>query len=209
MILSFNNRGQIGKLISSVPLMILIFIIIGIFIFLAASLGARYQNSDFRSATVAPYLNVFEDDDLMYMTVNVQVAGQPQNMYFYEMLYKNINGEVSDTQVDSAMKSMLSEERPLVFVAKRTTDSSTTNANLAMNNYFRDSVDGKIGTKGGLYYYRSDSHIEYSAQEGGNLIIKQQLSKIRTISFLVKDKEGKETRYYIDYYLGGVVPYSG
>jgi hypothetical protein len=69
-----NSKGQIAKLISLFPIMILVFIIMGVFVVLSVAFSpSKPTNVNFAEKAIM-------QDDLMLKTINVEIDGKMQEM---------------------------------------------------------------------------------------------------------------------------------
>jgi hypothetical protein len=75
-----NKKGQLGKIITIIPLMIWIFIVMGLFIFLSASFSLAKTKSTTFISGVGP------GDDAMLKTIKIDYGGKEQDMRVIEAI---------------------------------------------------------------------------------------------------------------------------
>jgi hypothetical protein len=205
----FNKKGQIGKLISSMPLMILIFIIMGIFIFLALSMSVNRSASN--SAAFVQNLHI---DDVMTKEVVIKVDGQLQKMQLLEAVKIKATDDINaaeKTLTPNALfnyrieggdfgeiaKQLITPDRDCLYVFASTTPEKPSNAYIHTYIY-NDPIMGVRSVDDAGPTSGPDSMEPYD-----------KLGMDRTLSLSTKSASGKIVKIYINYYYGRCMECTG
>jgi len=187
-----SRKGQIGKLIAIVPIMFLIFIIMGIFVVLSGTFSltnsGEEDSSNFASEVLSP-------DDLMFRNLNLD--GKTMNvidaisMYLPKKLDES-QGRGRDEFVkfkkslQSSLESFVEDNRCLFLVQGKKENPSNG------------------ATTGEFYIHKKNGEFLFTSAGGlgGGVNKYQDLGLIKGISFFVIDSEGVGANVYVDYYYG-------
>jgi len=187
-----DKKGQIAKLISSFPIMLLVFIIMGVFIFISSTVSLA-------SNKVTPVFSeeIVTQDDLMAKEIIVNlgegkdreqqilIGDKSQSMLVLEAVTKYVKNEITKQALCSSLK-------PLVPVG------STGVLYLLVSE--NPGIDASIptcriisGKKDGKPYYNA----EVGDRELTLYYIGEEKNVVNLLSFTANGK-----RYYVEYYMG-------
>ncbi len=199
-----NRKGQVGKLITVVPIMILIFIIMGVFVFLSAafSLGKTAANPVFADSLAT-------QEDLMSKQITyvlvapnpkdsaalVQTTPRQSSVLGAVALYWNEEDSASRQRLKDAiglgLRELVNENAGCLFIFSAPMENPS---RTLTPDYFFVRTSG-----GGINSIKEPNAVETNL----NVMYKQSKAYMRAISFLRADKDGKQERIYVDYYYGG------
>jgi hypothetical protein len=180
-----NKKGQLGKLISSFPIMLLVFIIMGVFIFISASVSLANVGKE----TPVFAEEIVTQDDLMLKMINVDMGdGKMQQMKVIDAAKKVYDETIEALSLNQQLELLLNDYNNRLFIYW---DDKQNPVNDGLNDRFnfirRDgetvNIQGIVGGKVGPESRYVDAGV------------------VRSTSFLTY-KDGTEKRIYIDYYYG-------
>jgi hypothetical protein len=179
-----NKKGQLGKLIISFPLMILIFVMMGIFIFLSSTFS---MSKGVKESPNFVYQNIAQHD-LMSERINAQLNnGKTQEMLVLDAIARNWTNEITKENICAGLtrlfsKMSLTKQALFIFTGRdeNPKDKGTLDCYL-------------IGNPGSMVFDNTDTG-------KGDSVFKTYANAgaIRHNSFYIS----KIPRVYVDYYFG-------
>lgn len=109
-----NKQGQLGKLITSFPIMLLIFVIMVVFVIISAALSA----TRIHEGRTSEFLSFGSDGDLMLKEISVNIGGQMQEMRTIDAFALYLTGEADKGSFVNSLKNLLdSDNNCIIFSA--------------------------------------------------------------------------------------------
>lgn len=181
--ISMNKRAQLGKLIISFPIILAVFVIMGIFIFISATASIiKGSESDPMKIGTIP------GDDLMTKSIIVDLDGngQAERMLVVDAVAQYLEkgyerGDKQHAEMRNSSGNLMSDG-DLLFIFKSNS---------------RDKIDVRYAE---FYLFKSEDELfDETAQPGGEDVfdIYYKAGRIRTITLITE-----KGTFYIHYYLG-------
>ncbi len=201
-----DKKAQLGKIISSVPLMILIFVIMGLFVMLAAGFSLAKGSKD---SPKFVYGNIAQDD-LMSQEVSVAFPGeQAETMLVIDALAKSYSKKDYEgfrkEGLSDYFKPLVDAEHPFLFYRTRMGEPGTIEKMFGYAFSNNRACEMKLTVRSGV---AQDGLYDLSVNGVGcgvdsSLIGAFDIS-MRRISFEAVNETGARNTIYADYYYGGI-----
>lgn len=145
-----EKKAQIDKIIETFPVMLLIFLLMGIFIFL--SVGAKsIKQPSFPEITV----NVPGADNLLLREIELFVNKEMKKMFVFDALMLVERGEIGRNDFEKANLDLTKKEEKCVILIKGHTDKKL----ITGNRYFYTDYDWRFDN-GKKFYYDEKTYRE-------------------------------------------------
>lgn len=181
-----NKRGQLGKIITSLPVLLLIILVIAIYLISVGLIGFfRMDGPDIPSVVEG-----IELDNVLLRDINIEVDGVDKSKIVFDWIVDLEGGGIDRYDFGRALKEMVVSEKIenncLVIAKGESRNSAGLTGAEASDDYFIKFVDGEafVGSLG-------NTPLILGGYESEGLL--------RQVSF--NDDSGK--RIYFQYYYGG------
>lgn len=138
-----GKKGQIDKIIETFPVMLLIFLLMGIFIFL--SFGAKgIKQPSYPEITV----NVPGWDNLLLKEIDISFNKEMKKMFVFDAIILVEREEISRDDLEKAILDLTKKEEKCAILIKGHSDKKL----ITGNRYFYTDYDWRFDKGKGFYY---------------------------------------------------------
>ncbi|MBS3089229.1 hypothetical protein J4402_05685 [Candidatus Pacearchaeota archaeon] len=109
-----SKKAQLGKFIVSLPVMIIIVVIMGIFIALSAT-ASLFKISTFDAAD-----SINPEESLLLKSIQIEIDGKQQQTLVFDAITIMLNGYISPEHFKEKIKPLVNEQHPCIIVLKNT-----------------------------------------------------------------------------------------
>lgn len=138
-----GKRGQVDKIISTFPVMLLVFLLMAVFLFL--SVGAKgIKQPAFPEITI----NVQKGDNLLLKEIEISMDEQTKKMFVFDAVILVESGEIKRDDVEKAILELSKREGKCAILIKGHTDKIL----ITRKNYFYTDYDWRFNNGWEFYY---------------------------------------------------------
>jgi len=140
-----NKKAQLGRIITTIPIMILVIVIIGFFIIMSAGIFA------FKGKTSATPTSIHHDN-LLLQQIKIEINGQEEEMLILDAAIKMIKGEISESKLKESLKPLVNKQHPCLFLTPEKIHLKKGSQNIRIGYIYKN---GEVLPN---YYYLSTIH---------------------------------------------------
>ena len=174
-----NKKAQMGKIITSLPVMLLIVVIMGIFIFLSAAASL------FNSETFDAAASINPEDSLLLKNIQIQKDNKITEMPVLDACYEYYKKNIKRDELIEQLKKLVTEKNSCLGITIGETPNPSKYSGLESLDYFLLILE-----KNGKVSVGHPGSVSASVTE-------RYQSRLDSAELTLKDK-----KLYIDYYLG-------